>query len=411
MRHFRRICSTLFIFVAAASAAIAQTQTGTYSYTGSPLTIYPSSANFSTVAQIAVPTGLAVSNVTAQVNIQYPNVSDLIVYLYSAQNTRTILLQNNCGSLANVNTTFDDAAQTSYSTFCPQEAGRGPFRANEPLANSKGEFAAGYWTLVVQNTKSNSNTGLLLGFTVNITGTLVTQPSFALSSVANTASLVADGFVAPGEIVSIFGVALGPQPGVQAGSGTLPVSLGGTTVTFDGIPAPILYSSYFQLNILTPFTLTPGATTQVRVQTAGGTTSPATLDVLSSAAGLFTMQSNGAGQVSAVNQDGTVNSTANPAPAGSTVALYASGLGAVTPAITTGAPAPANPLSKLNSVVAAVINGVSAPVSFAGLAPGLAGVYQVNVMIPAGMPSGRRRVFLVSPNGFSSQTGAYIQVQ
>lgn len=411
MNHVRFALPALFCCLAAPFTANSQTQTVTYSYTGNPLSIAPASANVSTVAGIGVPAGLTVTSVTVQVNIQYPNDADLIVYLFSARGTRTVLLQNACSGLANINTTFDDTAQSKFSNFCPQEAGRGPFRGDEPLANSKGEFSGGNWQLVVQNTKSNSNTGSLLGFTINITGTTVTQPSFSAGSVANSASLVADGFVAPGELVSIFGVALGPQQGVQAGGGTLPTSLGGTSVTFDGNPAPILYSSYYQVNVLAPFTLTPGATTQIAVQTSGGTTGSATLDILSSAAGLFTMQSNGAGQVAAINQDGTVNSASNAAPAGSYIALYATGLGTVTPPVSTGTPAPASPVSTTNGGVVAVIGGLTAPVSFAGLAPGFAGLYQVNAQIPSTVAPGRRRVFLVSANGYSTQTGAFIVVR
>jgi uncharacterized protein (TIGR03437 family) len=392
--------------------AFAQTQTTSVSYSGNPLYIAPATANVSTVGQIYVAAGLTVTSVTVQLNVQYPTVSDLVVYLFSARGTRTALLQNECGGLANVNTTFDDTAPTKYSSFCPQEAGRGPFRGDEPLSNSKGEFAAGYWQIVVQNTKSNSNTGSLLGFSVNITGTPVTQPSFSVSSVANAASLTADGFVAPGELVTIYGVALGPQTGVEAGSGNAPTSLGGTTVTFDNVPAPILYSSYYQLNVIAPYSLQPGGTTQVKIQTSTGTTSSVGLDVLSSAAGLFTAQSNGAGQALALNQNGSVNSASNPAAAGSYIALYATGLGAVTPAVPVGAQTPTSgALSNVNNMVTAFVGGVSAPVTFAGLAPGYIGLYQVNIQIPSSIPSGRRRVFLVAPNGYSTQTGAYVYVQ
>jgi uncharacterized protein (TIGR03437 family) len=182
-------------------------------------------------------------------------------------------------------------------------------------------------------------------------------------------------------------------------------------VTFDGTPVPILYSSYYQVDVQAPFTLTPGNATQVRVQTSGGTSGNIAMDVLSSAAGLFTNQTNGTGQLLAVNSDGTVNSASNPAAAGSYISLYATGLGAVTPAVGAGMPAPSTPPSTLNGGLVVVIAGQNASVQFAGLAPGYSGLYQITVQIPSAVPSGPRRVFVVAPNGYTSQTGAVIFVQ
>ncbi len=107
-----------------------------------------------------------------------------------------------------MNTTFADSAQSRYSEFCPVEAGRGPFRGNQPLANSKGELATGYWQLFVENTESNERSGLIRDFSLTITGAGVTQFSFSPEAIVNSASLDA-GLVAPGELVSIYGVALG----------------------------------------------------------------------------------------------------------------------------------------------------------------------------------------------------------
>jgi uncharacterized protein (TIGR03437 family) len=361
------------------------------------------------VAQIYVPDNTTIQSVTAQVQITYPNVGDLQVYLFSAQGTRTILLQNNCNNLANINTTFDDSAQTSFSSFCPVEAGRGPFKGNEPLANSKGENAAGYWDLVVTNTKSNSNTGTIQAFSLTITGNTITTPSFNAGSVVNSASLVG-GAIAPGEIVSIYGFSLGPQTGV-AGSSTPGTSLSGTTVNVNGTPAPILYASYNQINFQAPYTLTPGSTATIQVQSSTGTSGNVSVDVLSSIAGLFTNQSNGQGQALAINQDGTVNSTSNPAAPGSYVSLYADGLGALSAMATAGQPTPTSPLNSLSGTLAVIIGGLSAPVQFAGLAPGFVGLYQINVQIPATTTAGSHRVFVIPPSGLSSQPGVYLTVQ
>lgn len=399
------------LFLAAALGIYAQTgpQTVTFSYSGSQLSILRSSAETPTVAEIYVPTAITVNSVTAQLQIDYANVGDLTVYLFSARGTRSILLNNDCGSLLNINTTFDDTAQSKYSDFCPLEAGRGPFRPDQPLANSKGEISAGYWDLVVQNTKSQ-NSGLLRSFSLTLTGTPVTQPNFTADAVVNSASLDG-GIVAPGELISIYGVALGPQNGVQAGSGNAPTSLGGTTVTFDGQPAPILYSSFYQLNVQAPYTLVPGTTTQIKIQAPGGATSSIGVDVIASVAGLFTAQTNGRDQLLAINQDGTPNSSSKPAAAGSIISFYATGLGAVSPAVAAGRPAPTSPLSNLTGGLGVVIGGLSSAVSFAGLAPGYAGLYQINAQIPPTTLPGARNVFVVAPNGYSSQGRTFIYVK
>ncbi len=399
-----------FLFLGVLASGQNTTQTVTFSYGGAPLSIPVDTANAQAVAEIYVPTAITISSVTAQVQIDYPNVSDLTVYLFSANGTRSILLGNDCGGLVNIDTTFDDKATTKYSDFCPKEAGRGPFRPDQPLANSVGELSVGYWDLVVRNTKSDRNSGLLRGFSLTITGAPVTTPTFTADAVVNSASLDG-GVVAPGELISIYGVALGPQQGVPAGTGAAPTSLGGTTVTFDGVPAPILYASFYQLNVQAPYSLTPGTRTRIQIQTSGGPSSAVLVDVLSSVAGLYTVTSNGRGQVIALNQDGAQNSTTNPAAAGSFVSLYATGLGAVTPAVNAGAIAPNTPLSTVNGGATVIIGGLVAPVSYVGLAPGYAGLYQINAQIPAGTASGTRLVFVVSPNGYSSQGRSFIAVK
>ena len=85
-----------------------------------------------------------------------------------------------------------------------------------------------------------------------------------------------------------------------------------------------------------------------------------------------------------LNQDGTVNSAANPAPQGSIISVFLSGQGAVSPPVESGRPASVRPLSQVVSFPTAEIGGQEANVFFLGLAPGYVGLSQGNVGVPTG---------------------------
>ncbi len=219
----------------------------------------------------------------------------------------------------------------------------------------------------------------------------LTVETVTVAAVANAAS-GATGLVSPGLIVSIFGSGLGPQMGVSA---TLPLpgskvaaTLGGRQVRFDGIDAPLLYAGDGQVNAVVPFEVGGETSTVMTVTFGGNQSTGATLPVAASAPGLFTADDSGHGQGAIINQDGTVNSASNPAPAGSVVSLFGTGGGQTVTPSTDGEIAAAAP-NKLVLATTATVGGQPAQVPYAGWAPTLlAGVMQVNVQIPSGTPSG-----------------------
>ncbi len=190
-------------------------------------------------------------------------------------------------------------------------------------------------------------------------------PEAALTplGVTNAASYEA-GPVAPHEVVAVFGSNLGPEQGV---SGSGDDSLGGTRVTFDGTPAPLLYAGARQVIAIVPAAIAGKSSVQVEVQ-YNGTASPAVMvPVAGTWPALFAADATGKGQAAAVNQDGALNSGANPAPRGSVMQLFATGA-----------------CSPDSGSVSLTIGGVRAPVSFCGPVQGLpAGVVQIAATVPS----------------------------
>jgi uncharacterized protein (TIGR03437 family) len=399
-----------------APLAFAQTQTFTYTYSGLPLPIYPDDWNVIAIGSIDVNRSIVISKVTVSVQVQFNGVGDLNLYFYSPIGTRTKLLERNCGSLQNIDTTFDDGAQTKFSDFCPAQAGQGPFRGNEPLANSNGQNAFGRWRLAVENNGSG-NTGTLTGYSITITGSAAGgAPVIGPRTIVSLSSLL-NGSVAPGDYVAILGAGLGPTPNIRAdATKQLPTTLGASSATFDGTSAPMFFASNNLLAVHAPFTLTPGATTQIQVVNTSGTSTAVPLTVVAAKPGVLTYESEGRGQARAINQDGTLNgdpsliTTEKPAPAGSVIAVYATGLGAVNPPIVAGTPPPVDVLSTTVSTVTANIGGQDATVQWAGAAPLQTGVYQVNIIVPPTARSGANRLVLTAA-GNSSQPDVTIQVQ
>jgi uncharacterized protein (TIGR03437 family) len=232
-----------------------------------------------------------------------------------------------------------------------------------------------------------------------------------ITSVSNSASYVGGG-VSPGEIVSIFGSNLGPAVLATGGFSNQKWSttVGGTQATFDGLSAPVLFAATGQVGVVVPFGVT-ASQTKLRVIVNGQTSAESTLSVAATTPGIFTAGSTGTGQAAVLNQDGTINSAAAPAPKGSTVSVFLTGLGVTNPGGTDGAPGPRSPFAQTQSVAIATVGGLPSTVTFSGLAPDvIQGLYQVNLTIPASVASGAQAV-LISAGGKSSQPGVTLAVQ
>jgi len=138
----------------------------------------------------------------------------------------------------------------------------------------------------------------------------------------------AGGAIAPGEMVTILGTSLGPPEGAESrvSSNTpLPQVLGTTRVLFNGLPGALMYVSDRQTTAIVPYGIADAAAVDVQVEYRGAISNTVRLPVRTTRLGVFSMDGSGQGPAVAFNEDGTVNSTSNPAHAGSVVTFYATG--------------------------------------------------------------------------------------
>jgi uncharacterized protein (TIGR03437 family) len=234
-----------------------------------------------------------------------------------------------------------------------------------------------------------------------------------ISAVASSASYATDA-VSPGQLVAIFGSSLGPSTPSSLqldASGNVTNSIGGTQVLFDGTPAALIWTSANQVNAVVPFGIS-AQTTQIQVQYQGQASDSVAVAVAPSTPGIFSLDGSGAGPGAILNQDGSINSAAQPAAAGSSVTLFATGAGQLSPAGVDGSVVTASNLPVPTLPVSVQIGGVDASVLYSGGAPGLVeGVLQVNVVVPAGIASGPAVPVVLRVGSRSSQQGITISVQ
>jgi uncharacterized protein (TIGR03437 family) len=243
------------------------------------------------------------------------------------------------------------------------------------------------------------------------------RPQFPAQGVVSAASYQG-GSLAPGEVVVLFGVNLGPpalqRPEVSA-SGVVDTVAGGTRVLFDGTPAPMLYAISGQVSAVVPFAVQGHGNTQVQVEYQGTPSNPITIPVVASSPGIFTQDMSGRGPGAILNQDYSLNTAAGPggAPAarGSSIMIYATGGGAMKPGAAEGTLAQP-PYVEVSQPVSARIGGLPARVDYAGVAPGIiVGVLQINVVVPVGVSPGSAVPVEVTIGGVTSPAGATVAVR
>jgi uncharacterized protein (TIGR03437 family) len=260
------------------------------------------------------------------------------------------------------------------------------------------------------------------GIAVRSDGSAVVVPTLAavslssggrvatISDTADAAKLVS---VAPGQLLTLYGTALAPAVPAQPAN-SFPMSFNGVTVTFNGIAAPILYTSSIQINLQVPYEI--AGQNQVTMQVSSQSVSPAVLEsyvlaVVERQPSVFvagpafsqplfdSAACNGQNisglQPLAINADGSQNSCANPAASGSVITVFLNGLGVSNPSYATGMVSPSeitiNPAAAINPPFGSYMEDLESSTNFlatATLLGSIDSIAQVHIKVsPTSSPS------------------------
>jgi uncharacterized protein (TIGR03437 family) len=289
------------------------------------------------------------------------------------------------------------------------------------LVPQGGSVWTGTWTpksagaqvnLVVVPTANFQGTKDIAGLTT-LTGTVQPAASTeapAPASALNSANASPGTQISPGSWVTIFGDRMANA--TQSASGTFPPSLVGTAVMIGSTALPLDFVDPNQVNALLPFSLTPNSTVSLAVQRSGTISVPLSVTIADVGPAIFALNGAGTGQGAVtISSSGVIAAPvgtfpgSQPVARGDFLSIYCTGLGAVNNTPADGAPAPSSPpLATTLANPTVTIGGMPATVSYSGLAPGLVGLYQVNVQVPNNAPTGPAVNLSISVGSLTSNT-------
>jgi uncharacterized protein (TIGR03437 family) len=340
---------------------------------------------------------------TQPLQIQYRSLQPNFSAVVGQATTLDVQVSDGCGNL--VGPAGQNAQVTAYFA-----------NASVPMTHIGGGIWQGTWKplaagpVVMYVVALLQQGGNLVGGQTTALSGMVSAPAPALTTPTVTAQGVVHAAsdqggvpIAPGGLITVYGLNLSDAVG-QSNALPLPQQLDGTQVFLGNQPLPILYTSTGQLNVQVPYGVPVNTQYQLMVQHGNTLSVPQALVVAQAQPGIFTVNEQGTGQGIIMRSDQvTVAQPGTPAAVGEMIVIYCTGLGAVTPAVKEGSPAPITPpLSTTVNPVTVTIGGKSAQVAFSGLTPGFAGLYQVNAVVPGGITTGDAVPVVLSVAGQTS---------
>jgi uncharacterized protein (TIGR03437 family) len=197
--------------------------------------------------------------------------------------------------------------------------------------------------------------------------------------------------VTPGELISLTGFGIGPDTGVgyPPGARQIPLSLGGAQVLFDKQPVPVLYAQSRQINAVAPADFGDRTLTDITVVYNGVTFGPVTAAVAPLVPGLFRLRPGTSLQAFALNQDGAMNSAANPAEPGSVVTLLGTGFAPPDPSCAPGSFSGSQSIPLASPASTSVVFIGTQQVEYLGSAPYQpCGISEIQIRVPNDARSG-----------------------
>lgn len=239
-------------------------------------------------------------------------------------------------------------------------------------------------------------------------------PAVADKGVVNAASFVPGTGAAPGSYITIAGANLSPVVSVFT-TPYLPISLVNTAVTFDtaaiSVPGHVSYVSPIQINVQVPWELQGAASANVKVIVDGLASTVQTVPIVTAAPAFFEFTDPGTSKLAAAALDASfaLITAAHPVVRGQVAQLFVNGLGPVSNQPGDGQIALADPLSRTTSTPVVQIGNQSAMVQFSGMAPGIVGLYQVNVVVPPNLVPGPQPITIAIAGQMSPASTLSVQ--
>jgi uncharacterized protein (TIGR03437 family) len=254
---------------------------------------------------------------------------------------------------------------------------------------------AGNFPIVVTNPDPGGGSSGSVSF-------VVSNPVVSPGGILNSASY--SNVITPGELASIFGANLSSSTATFS-TLPLPTTLANTSVYLNDYGAPLLAVSPGQINIQVPWEISNFQTVSLKVVTNGITSLEMAVNVASVGPALLAVNQKGTGQGSIlIGGTATIADAAHPVNRTQTISIFCLGLGPVNGAVDSGARNPSSTAYTTTILPTATIGGIPATVLYAGLAPGLVGLYQVNVKLPLNAPTGPAIPVLLAIGDVSSNT-------
>ncbi|MCZ6489473.1 MAG: hypothetical protein O7A06_02950 [Acidobacteria bacterium] len=228
-------------------------------------------------------------------------------------------------------------------------------------------------------------------------------PAISTNGVVEAAGFARGWPLAPGGIISVFGSRLAPEEAFAA-SVPLPRQLGGVSLSIGGVDAPLFYVGPSQINAQVPFSVRPGNSVSVIVNSGGRLSAPQNYPIIPVRPGII----HSGGLAAALDGMSRPITFENPAVIGDTIQIFAMGLGLAEPPIGAGTASPSS--SAVQNPVTVRIGGIAVPVLFEGYAPDFVGVYQVNVLLIPDVPLGNEVQVVIEQNRIMSNPNAPVTI-